>query len=50
MSNNYPILIVGQDQLAKVETTATQLKASVLAKDGSIVESFVIERGATHTK
>ncbi len=48
--NNYPILIVGQDQLAKVEATATQLKASVLAKDGSVVESFVIERGATHTK
>ncbi len=48
--NNYPILIVGQDQLAKVEATATQLKASVLAKDGSVVESFVIERSATHTR
>ena len=47
--NNYPILIVGQDQLAKIEVTASKLKASVLAKDGSVVESFTIERGgATH--
>jgi predicted phosphodiesterase len=43
--NNYPILIVGQDQLAKIEVTASKLKASVLAKDGSVVESFTIERG-----
>jgi predicted phosphodiesterase len=48
--NNYPILIVGQDQIAKIEAGTTQLKATVLAKDGSVVESFVIERGATHTK
>ena len=44
--NNYPILIVGQDQIAKVEVTASRLKATVLAKDGSVVESFAIERAA----
>ena len=42
--NNYPILIIGQDQLAKVEATKTQLKVSVMAKDGSVVDSFVVER------
>ncbi len=47
--NNYPILIVGQDQLAKVEVTGSKLTATVLAKDGSVVESFAIERGAVAT-
>ncbi len=45
-NNNYPVLIVGQDQLAKVEATAAQMKISVMAKDGSIVDSFVIERNS----
>jgi predicted phosphodiesterase len=44
--NDYPILTVGQDQLAKVEATATQLRISVVAKDGSTMHSFVIERKA----
>jgi predicted phosphodiesterase len=44
--NNYHILVVGQDQLAKVEATASQVKVSVQAKDGSAVTSFVIERSA----
>ena len=47
--NNYPILIVGQDQLGKVEVTGSKLTATVLAKDGSVVESFAIERGAAAT-
>ena len=42
--NDYPILVVGQDQLAKVEATDTQLRVSVVAKDGSPVHSFQIER------
>jgi acid phosphatase type 7 len=45
-NNNYPIVIVGQDQLAKVEATISQLKISLVSKDGSLVHSFVIERNA----
>jgi acid phosphatase type 7 len=44
--NNYPILVVGQDQLAKVEATAEKLKVSVVGKDGAVVDSFVIDRNA----
>jgi predicted phosphodiesterase len=42
--NNYPILVLGQDQLAKLEATTTQLKVSVLSKDGSQVHSFTVEK------
>jgi len=48
--NSYPILVVGQDQLAKVEATAAQLKVSVQAKDGSTVDSFVVERNAARVR
>jgi acid phosphatase type 7 len=44
--NDYPIITVGQDQLAKVEATATQLRISVVAKDGSTVHSLIIEKAA----
>jgi predicted phosphodiesterase len=42
--NDYPILIVGQDQLGKVEATESQLRLSVVAKDGSPVSSFTIDK------
>src|SRR5205085_578793 len=42
--NEYPILIIGQDQLGKVEATETHLKLSVIAKDGSLVSSFTIDK------
>jgi predicted phosphodiesterase len=42
--NDYPILIVGQDQLGKVEATETQLRLSVVAKDGAPVYSFAIDK------
>ncbi len=48
--NNYHILVVGQDQLAKVEATAAQVRVSVQAKDGSPIESFVVERNAARAR
>jgi predicted phosphodiesterase len=48
--NNYPILVVGQGQLAKVEATATQLKVSVRAADGSMVDSWAVERTAARER
>lgn len=48
--NRFPILVIGQDQLAKVEATASQIKVSVLAKDGSLVHSFVVERRAAGSR
>jgi hypothetical protein len=41
---------VGQDQLAKVEATATRLKVSVMAKDRSVIDSFEIERNAQRSQ
>jgi hypothetical protein len=36
--------------LAKVEATAAQIKVSVQAKDGSTVDSFVVERNPAHSQ
>ena len=43
---NGDVWVVGQDQIAKVEASRTQMKVSVMAKDGSVVDSFVIEKSA----
>lgn len=48
--NRFPILVLGQDQLARVEATADEIKVSVRAKDGSPVHSFVIERKTPDTR
>lgn len=48
--NHFPILVLGQDQLAKVEATATEMKVSVRAKDGSLVHSFVVGRKTAGTQ
>jgi len=42
--NNFPVLVVGQDQVAHVDATATELKVKVTAQDGDIVDYFVIKR------
>jgi len=42
--NRFPILVVGQDQVAHVEATANEMKVTVIAKDGSVVDSFVVAR------
>ncbi|MCC6263125.1 MAG: hypothetical protein IT169_06070, partial [Bryobacterales bacterium] len=44
--NHFPILVLGQDQLAKVEVTSTEIKVSVQAKDGAVVHSLVVRRKA----
>lgn len=42
--NNFPVLVVGQDQVAKVEATAYALHVTVTATDGMVVDSFEIKR------
>jgi predicted phosphodiesterase len=42
--NHFPILVVGQDQVARVDATAKELKVTVTAGDGSVVDSFVVAR------
>lgn len=40
--NNYPVLVVGQDQVAKVHATATELRVQVIGKDGEEVSAFTL--------
>ena len=40
--NDFAVLALGQDQIAKVEATRTELKVTVTAKDGSVVESLAL--------
>jgi predicted phosphodiesterase len=40
--NNYHLLIVGQDQVATVDATGSELKVVVMASDGKVVESFTL--------
>ncbi|MGH9338536.1 MAG: metallophosphoesterase [Acidobacteriota bacterium] len=40
--NEYPILVVGQDQVAKVEATRGELRVQITGKDGEEVDSFVL--------
>ncbi len=42
--NDYPILVVGQGQLAKVDASATQIRVTVIDRDGSTVNAFTIRR------
>ena len=44
--NHFPILVVGQDQVARVDATSKELKVTVTARDGSIVDSFVVPRSS----
>jgi len=41
--NDFLSLALAQDQIAKVEATRTELRVTVTAKDGSVVESFTIK-------
>lgn len=38
--NNYPVLVVGQDQVAKVHATTTGLRVQVIGKNGEEVSAF----------
>lgn len=40
--NEYPILVVGQDQVAKVDATRSELRVEVTGQDGSQIDSFVL--------
>lgn len=48
LGNNYPILVVGQGDVAKVDATATSLHVTVVAQDGSVRTDFVLPRAARH--
>jgi len=39
---NYPVLVVGQDQVAKVQATAKEIRVQLIGKDGNEVTTFVV--------
>jgi len=41
--NDFAVLALGQDQIAKVEAPRTELKVTVTAKDGSVVETLALK-------
>ena len=43
--HKYHLLVIGQDQVARVDATATTLKVVVTATDGKVVHSMEIPRG-----
>lgn len=44
LGNNYPILVVGQGDVAKVDATSTSLHVTVIAQDGSARTDFTLPR------
>jgi predicted phosphodiesterase len=42
-NNNFPILVVDQDQVAHVKATGEELKIRVTGKDGKTVDSFFVQ-------
>lgn len=44
LGNHYPILVVGQGQLAKVRATETELHVTVVGSDGVVVRELTIPR------
>lgn len=40
--NDFPILVVGQDQVARVDASAQELRVVVTARDGATVHSFTL--------
>jgi predicted phosphodiesterase len=48
LGNDYPILVVGQGDVAKVDATATSLHVTVVAQDGSVRTDFTLHRADTH--
>jgi len=41
--NDFPILALGQDQIARVEATRTELRVTVTGKDGKVLETLSIK-------
>ena len=44
VDHSYHLLVVGQDQVARVDATTSELKVAVTSTDGSIVHTLVIPR------
>jgi predicted phosphodiesterase len=44
LGNKYPILVVGQGDLAKVEATSKEIHVTVIAQDGSTRTAFSLTR------
>ncbi|WP_165488611.1 MULTISPECIES: FN3 domain-containing metallophosphoesterase family protein [Dyella] len=44
--NDFPILALGQDQVAQVDATATELKVRVIDRTGKILDAFTVARKA----
>jgi len=44
VAHKYHLLVVGQDQVARVDATTTELKVVVTATDGKVVHTLVIPR------
>ncbi len=42
--NRYPVLVVGQDQVAKVHASRSELRVQVIGKDGAEVRAFTVTR------
>lgn len=42
--NDYPILVVGQGQVARVDANEREMRVTVVAADGSTVAEFTVER------
>jgi acid phosphatase type 7 len=42
--NEFPILVVGQDQVARVEANERTLRVEVTGRDGRVVDAFTIQR------
>ena len=42
--NDFHVMALGQDQIAKVEATATELRVTVLGRDGAILGTLTIKR------
>lgn len=38
----YPVLVVGVDQVAKVQATAREIRVQVIGKDGALVKAFTV--------
>lgn len=43
--NDFPILVVGKDQVARVEATANELRVTVIGRDGRVVGLFEVPAG-----
>jgi hypothetical protein len=45
LNHSYHLLVIGQDQVGKVDATADELRVVVTDLDGKVVHTLVIPRG-----